>query len=177
MKQVVFIALLILATEGSAQKMLAKEGYFKTQIFDVQQALWCKSVENATAGEQVSSAKVGQPLSFWVQLSSSKRESIEVLKSIKQPVIIKWFQLSGDGAIPEWDSFLQLNDLRLDDNQNSLSQKESALTNTGSFIYNTWTSIPSVTRSGAYIVRLVFYDNSPLMCDNGPCEYQINIER
>lgn len=177
MKQVFFLGLLIMASECLAQKMLTKQGYFKSQIFDVQNAIWCSSVENGTPGVNIRSAKVGRPLSFWVQLSSSKRESLEILKSIKQPIIIKWFHLSGDGAIPEWDSYLQLNDLRLDENKNTLRQKESSLKSKGNFIYNTWTSIPSVTRSGAYIVRLVFYDNSPVICNNAPCEYKINIDR
>ena len=176
-----FVAIMVLFMATGilhGQKMPGQKAFYKKPPLEVDSAFWCARVDdNGRPHLKLSEAKLGSPIFFWVKLKSQQKNALELFNKIENPVVIKWFRFSSYGTSPEWNRETQRNEFTKKRETDALQLKINEINQTGNFTYVTWGSLPPVSNPGVYLVRLVFYDNSPLYCGDSLCEYQIKIEK
>ena len=155
-----------------------KERAFYQPLFTVDTAFWCADVDElGNPGSMLQEADLFTPVYFWVRLKANNSQALDLLEKIENPVIIKWFKSSGYGTSPEWGTDLQYNDMAIASKGSGLQSKRDEFYKSHMFTYTTWNKLLKLSRPGIYVVRLVFYDNSPLNCGGSPCTYQIKINK
>jgi hypothetical protein len=159
-----------------AQRMPAQKKFVSKPLFTVESALWCEEVSaKGVPSHPLERGHLSKSIYFWVKLRAKDEKAIQVLREIENPVIMKLFKSTGYGTSAEWSKESQQNELM--NRKESIERKREELAKNGEFTYATWVKLDRTHRPGTYVVKLVFYDNSPVECDDGPCSYELKIDK
>jgi hypothetical protein len=173
---VLAVVALFTAWEGVCQKKMKQDVFYKERLFTVKEAFWCNEVKAGVPDKKISKGKVGQPFFLWVNFQG-KQESLDLLKENPMPIVAKWFRYSSYGLSLEGGEEQDDEVASLNAKEKWFSKKKMELKKSTTFTFSFWTSNPVLRRAGTYYVRLVYYDNTPVQCDDLPCEYKIIVTK
>jgi hypothetical protein len=139
------------------------------------EATWCAAVNADREPEQIYSDTVLKPpLVLWTKIRGGDAALKVLREEGKLPIRHKWFYFSPwrvkfDGsAIPTDVIDLGVGKKAL------LDKLQLELAERGFFDWRTWSRKQNL-RSGAWLVKISYADGRPVMCDNKPCQYKIEV--
>lgn len=165
---------------AAAAMMLPTPRAAVAPLVQISKAVWTGDVSKATKqpATPLTKAPVGMRLVLWMQIAGSE-EALEQLASRgKLPIRHKWFRETMIGIDPEGVA-TPTDEIEIPAaSQGVMAKLRTELQTQGHFTWRTWSAKEKPSR-GNWRVRVVYADNSPVMCDTGagekPCEYQIDV--
>ncbi|MEM7015856.1 MAG: DUF2914 domain-containing protein [Pseudomonadota bacterium] len=164
-----FYVLLTLLLSGSA--------YATEKQLEIAEAIWTDGVDQDKQPQQVYEQRASEPpLVLWMRLRGSST-TLETLRDTgKMPIRHKWFhlgfsQIAAEGVQTPVDTItLNLGNAAL------LDKLGLEIEERGFFDWRTWSRKRNI-RPGWWQVKVVYADNTPVLCEQDkPCEYYIEVD-
>lgn len=167
-----FILIVLIIMLASGQKVYAED-----PLITIVKAVWTDGVDNKRNpkqeyGESVSSSK---HLYLWTRVKGGE-EALNILESRgKLPIRHKWYTYIGTSPQFE-ESQKPIDAVNLSVGKKAkINELRLEVDNHGYFDWRTW-SMKKNIRAGWWKVRIVYEDGEPVLCEDEPCEYVINVE-
>jgi hypothetical protein len=139
----------------------------------VEKAVWTNGVEARSHGAVYSNAAPVAPLYLWMKVTGSEWALQRLQEAGKLPIYHQWFRYSVIGASSEGVTEM-IDNIKIPAGSQSLvGALETELSRRGFFDWTTW-SMKENIRRGKWVVKVVYADGSPVMCEGEKaCQYEI----
>jgi len=146
-------------------------------LLTISEAVWTSGIDNMKNPKQIyeeTTSGVHQ-LYLWMRIRGQER-ALEVLDSQgKLPIQHLWIYSTGisqvDAGSPKPIDAIDLTVGKKD----KLSKLRLEVKKRGFFDWRTWSMKKNITKGG-WLVKLLYADGSPVLCDDKPCEYAIEVQ-
>ena len=169
-----------IGTSGLTSPATAAESAGSAGVVEITEAAWVGDVDRETRQPtaRLNQAHARQRLVLWMEIQGSSAAMDKLAADGKLPIRHKWFRETI--ARVEAEGVTQMTDqIDIPVAQRSLLPKlRHELQSRGYFDWRTW-SYKDHARPGMWRVRVVYADNSPVLCGDGDsrraCEYSIEV--
>lgn len=152
----------------------------KTSLIEIADAIWTQDVNEETRQPvaAISKATPGNRLALWMKIRGSEAALNQLASQGKLPIRHKWYRDSIMGSEAEGVKTLT-DEIEIPAAKHGVIDKLRNETRAmGFFTWRTWSSKEKTNR-GTWKVRVVYADNTPVLCGNAsgaqPCEYKIEV--
>lgn len=171
-----FLGAILLSALLSAPSVQAEQA-----LIEITHAVWTDGVNKATrqyAREYQEQAPVGS-LYLWMRIKAHQGALDRLVSEGKLPIRHQWYRESLLGVLSEGSAEMEMiDDIAIPAARKILARSlQTEINRRGFFDWHTW-SVKQKIKSGTWQVRVVYADNSPVLCgeEHKPCEYLINVE-
>ena len=168
-----FLAAIVLAVLSASTTALATDS-----LITVSEFAWTDKIADGQYVAKYDATAPLQPIYLWMRLRVETAAFDTLCAAGKLPIRHKWFHSLGSALMFEDTQCLtDAIPLAVGD-VSQLQPLKRELDHQGFFDWRTW-SMKEHIRPGMWIVRLVYADNTPVLCgDDGqqPCEFSIEID-
>jgi hypothetical protein len=149
----------------------------ENSLITITKAAWTSGVDNMKNPKEIYKESVSdvQRLYLWMRIRG-KEKALEVLDSEgKLPIQHLWIYSTGmsqvnAGSLRPTDAI----DLTVG-KKDKIDKLRSEVNERGFFDWRTWSMKKNITK-GWWLVKILYADGSPVLCDNKPCTYAIEVQ-
>jgi hypothetical protein len=153
---------------------------FETPLIEIADVVWTQDVNKETRQPVavISKANPGKRLVLWMKIKGSEAALNQLASQGKLPIRHKWYRDSIMGSEAEGVK-TPTDEIEIPAAKRGVIDKlRNEARAMGYFTWRTW-SFKEKTNRGTWKVRVVYADNTPVLCGNAsgaqPCEYKIEV--
>lgn len=152
------------------------ENHAEDSLITVTEAVWTNGIDNMKNPKKTyeESAYDVKELYLWMRIQGQE-DALEILDSQgKLPIQHLWIYSTGLSQIPTGNiKPIDVIDLSVG-KKDKLDKLRLEVKERGFFDWRTWSMKKNITR-GWWFVKILYADNSPVLCNDQPCEYAIEV--
>lgn len=141
----------------------------------VEEAVWTSGINEQNHGAAYSQTAPVGPLYLWMKVKGSNWALQRLQEAGKLPIYHQWFRHSIIGVSAEGVTTM-IDNIMIPAGDPALAgQLETEISSRGFFDWRTW-SMKDHIRQGKWVVKVVYADGTPVLCEgNKACEYAISV--
>ncbi|RJX27363.1 MAG: hypothetical protein C4531_13865 [Desulfurivibrio sp.] len=141
----------------------------------VEEAVWTSVINDLDHGAAYDQTAPVGPLYLWMKVKGSNWALQRLQEAGKLPIYHQWFRHSIIGVSAEGVTTM-IDNIMIPAGDPALAgQLETEISSRGFFDWRTW-SMKDHIRQGKWVVKVVYADGTPVLCEgNKACEYAISV--